>query len=138
MPPVVTVTRRAHFNAAHRLHNPALSEAENARLFGPCANPNYHGHNYNLDVSVTGEIDPVTGYTIDIKTLKELIETHVVSNFDHKNLNLDVPEFRDTIPTAENIVVVCWRLLAPVIPRGRLARIVLWETERNLVEYTGG
>lgn len=138
MPPVVTVTRRAHFNAAHRLHNPALSEAENARLFGPCANPNYHGHNYNLDVSVTGDIDPATGYVVDIKTLKDLIETHVLSKFDHKNLNLDVPEFRDTIPTAENIVVVCWRLLAPVIPRGRLSRIVLWETERNLVEYTGG
>ena len=138
MPPVVTVTRRAHFNAAHRLHNPALSEAENARIFGPCANLNYHGHNYNLDVSVTGEVDPATGYVIDIKTLKDLIETHVSRRFDHKNLNLDVPEFRDTIPTAENIVLVCWRLLAPVIPRGRLSRIVLWETERNLVEYTGG
>lgn len=138
MPSLVTVTRRAHFNAAHRLHNPALSDEENARLFGPCANPNFHGHNYNLDVSVTGEIDPATGYTIDIRTLKELIETHVLSKFDHKNLNLDVPEFRDTIPTAENIVLLCWRLLAPVIPRGRLSRIVLWETERNLVEYTGG
>ncbi|MDP3774745.1 MAG: 6-carboxytetrahydropterin synthase [Gemmatimonadales bacterium] len=138
MPPQVTVTRRAHFNAAHRLHDPALSEAENARIFGPCANPNYHGHNYNLDVSVTGEIDPATGYTIDIKTLKDLIESQVLSRFDHKNLNLDVAEFRDTIPTAENIVLVCWRLLAPVIPRGRLSRIVLWETERNLVEYTGG
>lgn len=138
MPPQVTVTRRAHFNAAHRLHDSALSEAENARIFGPCANPNYHGHNYNLDVSVTGEIDPATGYTIDIKTLKDLIEAHVLSRFDHKNLNLDVAEFRDTIPTAENIVLVCWRLLAPVMPRGRLSRIVLWETERNLVEYTGG
>jgi 6-pyruvoyltetrahydropterin/6-carboxytetrahydropterin synthase len=138
MPPSVTVTRRAHFNAAHRLHNPALSEAENARIFGPCANPNYHGHNYNLDVSVTGELDPVTGYVVDIKTLKDLIETHVSSRFDHQNLNLDVAEFRDTIPTAENIVLVCWRLLAPVIPRGRLSRLVLWETERNLVEYTGG
>ena len=138
MPPEVTVTRRAHFNAAHRLHNPALSDAENARLFGPCANPNYHGHNYNLDVSVTGALDPVTGYVLDIKTLKDLVETHVLQRFDHQNLNLDVPEFRDTIPTAENIVLVCWRLLAPVIPRGRLSRLVLWETERNLVEYTGG
>ncbi|MDO8666913.1 MAG: 6-carboxytetrahydropterin synthase [Gemmatimonadales bacterium] len=138
MTPQVTVTRRAHFNAAHRLHDPALSEAENARIFGPCANPNYHGHNYNLDVSVTGEVDPATGYTIDIKTLKDLIEAHVLSRFDHKNLTLDVAEFRDTIPTAENIVLVCWRLLAPVIPRGRLSRIVLWESERNLVEYTGG
>jgi 6-pyruvoyltetrahydropterin/6-carboxytetrahydropterin synthase len=138
MPPEVTVTRRAHFNAAHRLHNPALPEAENARLFGPCANPNFHGHNYNLDVSVTGTLDPLTGYVVDIKTLKDLVETHVLRRFDHKNLNLDVPEFKDTIPTAENIVLVCWRLLEPVIPRGRLSRLVLWETERNLVEYTGG
>ena len=138
MPPEVTVTRRAHFNAAHRLHNPALSDAENARLFGPCANPNYHGHNYNLDVSVTGELDPVTGYVVDIKTLKDLVETQVLRRFDHQNLNLDVPEFQGMIPTAENIVLVCWRLLAPVIPRGRLSRLVLWKTERNLVEYTGG
>ncbi|MBI4541757.1 MAG: 6-carboxytetrahydropterin synthase [Gemmatimonadetes bacterium] len=138
MRPEVVVTRRAHFNAAHRLFNPALSDAENARLFGPCANPNYHGHNYNLDVSVAGAVDPGTGYVIDVKTLKDLIETHVLSRFDHKNLNLDVPEFRDTNPTAENIAVACWRLLEPVVPAGRLARIVLWETERNLVEYTGG
>jgi 6-pyruvoyltetrahydropterin/6-carboxytetrahydropterin synthase len=138
MPPEVVVTRRTHFNAAHRLFNPDFSEAENERLFGPCANPNYHGHNYNLDVSVAGEIDPATGYVIDIKTLKDLVEEKVLSRFDHKNLNLDVPEFAGTIPTAENIAVVIWRLLEPAIPRGRLKRIVLWETERNLVEYTGG
>lgn len=138
MPPQVVVTRRTHFNAAHRLHNPALSDAENARLFGPCANPNYHGHNYNLDVSVAGEVDPGTGYVIDIKTLKDLVATHVLGKLDHRNLNLDVPEFRDLNPTAENIVVTCWRWLAPVIPHGRLVKLVLWETERNLVEYTGG
>ena len=138
MPPQVVVTRRTHFNAAHRLHNRSLSDAENARLFGPCANPNYHGHNYNLDVSVAGDVDPRTGYVIDIKTLKDLVATHVLGKLDHRNLNLDVPEFRELNPTAENIVVTCWRWLAPVIPRGRLVKLVLWETERNLVEYTGG
>ncbi len=138
MSPQVVVTRRAHFNAAHRLFNPSLSDADNARLFGPCANPHYHGHNYNLDVSVAGEVDPATGYVIDLKSLKELIEERVLRRLDHKNLNLDVPDFARTIPTAENIVQWCWRQLAPAIPRGRLARLVLWETERNLVEYTGG
>jgi 6-pyruvoyltetrahydropterin/6-carboxytetrahydropterin synthase len=133
----VVVTRRAHFNAAHRLFNPALDDEENERLFGPCANPNYHGHNYNLDVSVAGTVDPVTGYVLDIKTLKDLIEAHVLSRFDHRNLNLDVPEFRELNPTAENIALVIWRLLAPVIPRGRLVKVVLWETERNRVEVTG-
>jgi len=136
--PQVIVTRRAHFNAAHRLHNPAWSAEENARVFGPCANPNYHGHNYGLDVSVIGEPDPDTGYVVDIKTLKDIVEERVLSRFDHRNLNLDVPEFRDLNPTAEHIVMVCWRLLAPAIPRGRLYRLVLWETERNVVEYTGG
>ena len=134
----VVVTRRTHFNAAHRLHNASWSAEENARVFGPCANANYHGHNYNLDVSVIGDVDPRTGYVLDIKTLKDIVEERVLSRFDHRNLNLDVPEFRDLIPTAENIVVVCWRLLAPAIPSGRLHKLVLWETERNLVEYTGG
>ncbi|NJD20321.1 MAG: 6-carboxytetrahydropterin synthase [Gemmatimonadetes bacterium] len=139
MSPSVVVTRRAHFNAAHRLHNPAWSAAENARVFGPCNNPNYHGHNYNLDVSVTGEIDSATGYVIDIKVLKDLLEEHVLSKLDHRNLNLDVPAFATVNPTAEHIVVQCWRWLEPALPAGtRLVRIVLWETERNLVEYTGG
>lgn len=136
--PQVVVTRRAHFNAAHRLSNPDWSDAENVRVFGPCANQNFHGHNYNLDVSVIGDVDPVTGYVIDIKQLKDIIEERVLSRFDHHNLNLDVPEFRGLNPTAENIVMVCWRLLEPAIPRGRLHRLVLWETERNLAEYTGG
>lgn len=138
MGPQVIVTRRMHFNAAHRLHDPRLGDAENTRVFGPCANPNFHGHNYNLDVSVIGGVDPDTGFVLDIQTLKDLIETHVLSKLDHKNLNLDVPEFRNLNPTAENVVLVCWRLLEPVIPRGRLHRLVLWETERNLVEYAGG
>lgn len=138
MSPTVVVTRRTHFNAAHRLYNPAWSEAENARVFGPCANPNAHGHNYNLDVSVAGAVDPATGYVLDIKTLKDVVESHVLVRLDHRNLNLDVPEFARVNPTAENIVVQCWRWLAPAIPAGRLVRLVLWETERNLVEYTGG
>lgn len=136
--PQVVVTRRAHFNAAHRLFNSAWSDAENARVFGPCANANAHGHNYNLDVSVIGDVDPDTGYVIDIKQLKDVIEAQVLSRFDHKHLNLDVADFHDLNPTAENIVMVCWRLLAPAIPKGRLHKLVLWETERNIVEYTGG
>ena len=134
----VIVTRRTHFNAAHRLYQPGWSEAENVRVYGPCANSNSHGHNYNLDVSVIGEVDPKTGYVIDIKTLKDIVEERVLSRFDHKNLNLDVPEFRALVPTAENIVITCWKLLAPHIPAGRLYKLVLWETERNLVEYSGG
>ena len=138
MSPTVVVTRREHFNAAHRLFNPAWSDAENARVFGPCANPNYHGHNYDLEVSVAGEVDPVTGFVIDIQTLKALVREHVLRRVDHRNLNLDVPEFASVNPTAEQIVVQCWRWLAPVIPAGRLTRLVLRETERNIVEYTGG
>ncbi len=137
--PKVVVTRRTHFNAAHRLANAAWSDEENARVFGPCANANFHGHNYELDVSVIGEVAPATGYVVDIKTLKDLVETHVLSRFDHRNLNLDVPEFRSLIPTAENIVVVCWKLLHPHMPSGvKLHRLVLWETPRNVVEYSGG
>lgn len=137
--PKVILTRRTHFNAAHRLHNPGFSDEDNARVFGPCANANYHGHNYNLDVSVIGDVAPATGYVMDIKTLKDIVEQHVLSKFDHRNLNLDVPEFRTLIPTAENIVVVCWKLLEPRMPAGaKLHRLVLWETERNFVEYTGG
>lgn len=136
--PEVIVTRRAHFNAAHRLSNPAWSDDENVRVFGPCANKNSHGHNYNLDVSVIGDVDPASGYVLDIKQLKDVIERQVLSRFDHRHLNMDVPEFKDLNPTAENIVIVCWRLLVPAIPRGRLHKLVLWETERNIVEYTGG
>ena len=131
------VTRRLHFNAAHRLHTPRLSDAENARVFGVCNNPNFHGHNYNLDVTVEGEIDPVTGYVLDINELKQRVETVLVRHLDHKNLNLDVPWFRDVNPTAENIAVVCWRVLAPVVAPARLTRLRLWETERNYVDYHG-
>jgi len=136
--PRCVVTRRVHFNAAHRLWNPSFSAEENERVFGVCNNPNFHGHNYNLDVSVEGDIDPATGYVLDINRLKTIVQECVVRHLDHKNLNLDVPWFRDRIPTAENIAVVCWQLLAPAVQPARLARIRLWETERNYVDYNGG
>ena len=135
--PRCVVTRRVHFNAAHRLWNPTFSDAENERVFGVCNNPNYHGHNYNLDVSVSGNIDPVTGFVLDINRLKAIVEESVVRHLDHKNLNLDVPWFHEQNPTAENIAVVCWRLLAPAVVPAELVRIRLWETERNYVDYEG-
>jgi 6-pyruvoyltetrahydropterin/6-carboxytetrahydropterin synthase len=134
--PTVTVTRRVHFNAAHRLHSPRLTEEDNQRVFGPCANPNYHGHNYELDISVEGPVDPVTGYVVDLGVVKRIAEETVIAVLDHKNLNLDVPAFRELNPTAENIAVVIWHLLADALP-GRLVKIVLWETPRNYVEYRG-
>lgn len=134
----VTVTRRVHFNSAHRLHNPALSDAENERIYGPCNNPNYHGHNYELDVSVEGEIDPRTGFVADLGLVKRVVEERVVARLDHKNLNLDVAEFRNLNPTTENLVVVIWKMLDGHLPGGgRLAKLVLWETPRNCVEYAG-
>jgi len=135
--PTCAVTRRAHFNAAHRLHNPAHDDAWNRAVFGVCNNPNYHGHNYEIEVTVEGEIDPETGYVLDIALLKNLVEERLIRHLDHKNLNLDVPWFRDLIPTAENIARVCWEVLAPSIPAGRLKRIRLWETPRNYVDYQG-
>lgn len=134
--PTVIVTRRVHFNAAHRLHNPALSDDENRRLFGPCNNPNYHGHNYELDISVEGAIDPTTGFVADLSVVKRIAEEHVLRHLDHKNLNLDVPAFAELNPTSENIVVVIWRMLEGRLP-GKLVRLVLWETPRNRVEYSG-
>ena len=133
----VTVTRRVHFNAAHRLHNPAMSDAENALVFGPCNNPNYHGHNYELDVSVVGDIDPWTGYVADLGEVKRIVEERVVARLDHRNLNLDVPEFKSLNPTTENLVVVIWKLLDGHLP-GRLSKLKLWETPRNYAEYSGG
>src|SRR5437763_10712639 len=111
----VTVTRRVRFNAAHRVHNPELSEAENSRLFGKCNNPNWHGHNYTLDVSVEGPIDGQTGYVMDLSKLKALVSREVVNLVDHKNFNLDVPFMRGRIPTSENIVVAFWEILQPAI-----------------------
>ena len=135
--PIVTVTRRLRFNAAHRVHNPALSDAENVRLFGKCNNPNWHGHNYSLDVAVRGPIDDMTGYVMDLGVLRDLVEREVVAQTDHRNFNIDVPYMHGIIPTTENIVVAMWRVLAPVIAPATLVRLRLWETENNYVEYEG-
>ncbi|MBC7674106.1 MAG: 6-carboxytetrahydropterin synthase [Polaromonas sp.] len=135
--PHVTVTRRLLFNAGHRVHNPALSDEENVRLFGKCNNPNGHGHNYTLDVSVRGAIDDRTGYVHDLGALKQLVEEVAVSKMDHRNLNLDVAFMHGIIPTSENIIVAIWGLLAPAIHPAALVRLVLWETSNNYVEYTG-
>ena len=135
--PVLTVTRRLRFNAAHRVHNPALSDAENVALFGKCNNPNWHGHNYLLEVSVTGPIDPTTGYVIDLAKLRDLVERDLVAHIDHKNLNLDVPFMSGTNPTTENLIVACWNVLESRVAPGKLTRLKLWETENNYVEYDG-
>ncbi|MFI5239149.1 MAG: 6-pyruvoyl trahydropterin synthase family protein [Gemmatimonadales bacterium] len=135
--PTVTVTRRLKFNAAHRVHNPALSDEENRATFGKCNNPYGHGHNYTLDVSVAGEVDPNTGYVFDLSKLKDLVTREVVDVVDHHNLNIDVPFMRDVIPTAENMIVQFWRILEGKIKPGHLVRLVLWETENNYVEYDG-
>jgi 6-pyruvoyltetrahydropterin/6-carboxytetrahydropterin synthase len=135
--PRCTVVRRLHFNAAHRLHNPARSDQWNRDTFGPCNNPNYHGHNYELELMVEGEISPETGYVVDVSVLKQLAETTVIAELDHRNLNLDVAFFRDQLPSAENIAVYIWQQLVDRIPAGRLRRVRLWETPRNWVDYEG-
>ena len=134
----VAVFRNEHFNAAHRLYNPAWSDEENNRIFGKCSNPNFHGHNYNLTVQLIGEIDPETGYVFDLKILSDLIKEHVLDRFDHKNLNLDVAEFKNLNPTAENIVVVIYEILREKINSAYELKIRLYETERNFVEYPIG
>ena len=131
----VAVYRKEHFNAAHRLHNANLSDAENAILFGKCNLPNYHGHNYELIVKLVGDIDPKTGYVYDMKMLSDIIKKHVVERFDHKNLNLDVAEFKDLNPTAENIVLVIYNILRKQIDSQYELKITLYETERNFVEF---
>ena len=131
------VVRRVHFNAAHRLHNPARSDEWNRATFGPCNNANYHGHNYEVELCVEGEINPETGYVVDVSVLHALFETHVHSQLDHRNLNLDVPWFASRLPSAENIAIYIWEQIAPRLPAGRLACVRLWETPRNFVEYTG-
>lgn len=135
--PDVTVTRRLRFNAAHRVHNPALSDAENTALFGKCNHPNWHGHNYVLEVSVTGPIDPVSGYVVDLGHVRDIVEREVIEQVDHRNLNLDVPFLAGRNPTSENIVVAMWGVIAPAIAPARLSRLRLWETENNYVEYDG-
>ncbi|RLD82354.1 MAG: 6-carboxytetrahydropterin synthase [Bacteroidetes bacterium] len=135
--PIVSVFRKSHFNAAHRLHNPAWDSQKNKDVFGVCNNPNYHGHNYDLIVKVSGEIDPDTGYVMDMKILQDLIDAQITARFDHKNLTLDTEEFRDLNPTAENIAVVIWSILREHIPAEKDLSITLFETERNFVEYSG-
>ncbi|MEP6615853.1 MAG: 6-carboxytetrahydropterin synthase [Ginsengibacter sp.] len=131
----VSVFRKEHFNAAHRLNNPSWSHGKNVSVFGKCNNPNYHGHNYDLVVKVTGTPDVETGYVIDLKMLSDLIDENVLSRFDHKNLNLDTSEFKDLNPTAENIAIVIYNILRDKIDTELDLHIRLYETERNFVEY---
>lgn len=133
----VTVSRKAHFNAAHRLYNNAWTDARNAEIFGKCANPNFHGHNYELIVSVKGEIHPETGFVMDMKVLKKLIHDEVESKFDHKNLNEEVSEFKTLNPTAENISVIIWQKLRSKISEHLELIVTLYETPRNFVSYSG-
>jgi 6-pyruvoyltetrahydropterin/6-carboxytetrahydropterin synthase len=133
----VSVFRKEHFNAAHRLHNPNWTDEQNEAVFGKCNNYNYHGHNYDLIVKLDGPIDPDTGYVFDMKVLSDLIKAHVLNRFDHKNLNLDTDEFKTLIPSAENIAVVIWNILRKEIDLKFDLTIRLYETERNFVEYRG-
>lgn len=127
--------RKEHFNAAHRLHNPEWNAEDNARIFGKCNNPNFHGHNYDLIVRLSGEVDPKTGYVFDMKILSDLIKEYVLDRFDHKNLNLDVEEFKTLNPSAENIAIVIYDILREKISHDYDLKITLFETERNYVEY---
>lgn len=131
------VTRREHFSAAHRLFNPEWSEEENQRVFGKCNNPSGHGHNYYVEVTVAGTVDPDTGYVVDLKQLKNIIHERVLSKIDHRNLNEDVDFLRGIIPTAENIAQGIWRQLVHHIPQGRLYQVRLYETEKNFVDFRG-
>lgn len=133
----LTVHRKAHFNAAHRLYRKDWDDAKNSAVFGKCSNPHYHGHNYELVVSVRGEIDPETGFVMDLKLLKELIYNEVEVAFDHKNLNEELPEFKDLNPTAENISVVIWEKLRKKLKPSLELEITLYETPRNFVTYSG-
>lgn len=137
--PTVRATRRVHFSAAHRLYRPDWSDERNAQVFGDCANPNWHGHNYEVEVTVEGEIDPETGFVMDLKRLREVLEARVVGDVDHRNLNLEVPWLSGVNPTTENLTVAIWERLDGALPEGiSLARVVVHETPRNSVEYTGG
>ena len=135
--PLVYVTRKAHFNAAHRLHNPNKSDEWNRNTFGKCNNPNWHGHNYELEVTVAGEPDPDTGYVIDLGILKRIIEEKVLDKCDHANLNIEVDFMQGILPSTENFVIEIWKQLAPAIPAGKLYCVRLKETERNIAEYRG-
>jgi 6-pyruvoyltetrahydropterin/6-carboxytetrahydropterin synthase len=133
----ISVSRKAHFNSAHRLNVPSWTEEENKAYFGTCNNKNFHGHNYDLIVTVTGKVDPVSGYLIDMKQLSQWIKEEVEDKFDHKNLNLDTEEFAQLNPTAENIAIVIWRKLRGRVQQNLKLKVILYETERNFVEYNG-
>lgn len=133
----VTVSRKAHFNAAHRLFRKDWTNEKNDAIFGKCNNPNFHGHNYELIVSVTGTVDTETGFVIDVKILSDLIKVHIENAFDHKNLNLDVPDFVDLNPTAENIAIIIWNKLRKYIDNNKDLEVILYETPRNFVSYKG-
>lgn len=135
--PKVRVTRRLHFSAGHRLSNPAYDEAKNRAVFGACSNPSGHGHNYEIEVTVDGEVDPETGYVIDVKRLRDLVGERVISDLDHANLNQDVAWLEGVNPTAENLAVRIWERLEGRLDGARLVSVKLWETQRNLVEYRG-
>jgi 6-pyruvoyltetrahydropterin/6-carboxytetrahydropterin synthase len=133
----VTACRNTHFNATHRLHNQNWDDVRNEKIFGSCNNPNYHGHNYNLTVKVKGEVDAETGYVMDMKVLKDIVKEHIEDRYDHKNLYLDVEDFADLNPSAENIAIKIWNILRAQIDEKYELSIVLYETERNFVEYDG-
>ena len=133
----VKVSRKAHFNAAHRLYNPKWDDGQNAAVFGKCNNPYYHGHNYELIVSVTGPVDPETGFVVDMNVLRELIRSEVEESMDHKNLNEELPEFKALIPTAENIAIVIWQKLRPHLDTSLELEVQLFETPRNFVTFNG-
>lgn len=133
----ISVSRKSHFNAAHRLHVSHWSDEKNKAVFGTCNNPNYHGHNYDLIVTVTGEMDEESGYLMDTKILRDIIREEIEERFDHKNLNLDTEEFKTLNPTAENIAIVIWRLISKKLDKHLTLNIKLYETERNFVEYSG-
>ena len=135
--PTVSISRIVRFNAAHRVFNPSFTDEENLRLFGKCSNPNWHGHNYTLEITVEGEVEPSTGFVVNLADVKRVAEREIVDAIDHKNLNLDVPFMSGTIPTTENLVLACWRVLAPAVAPARLAKLKLWETENQYVEYDG-
>lgn len=134
---MIYITRRETFAAAHRLFKDGLSNEENLKLFGKCSNPNWHGHNYTLEVVVAGEVNPATGFVLDLKELKEIIHKHVISKVDHKNLNIDTDFMIGLNPTSENIVIAIWKQLEDKIPAGKLYSIKLYETENNYFEYRG-
>ena len=136
--PVVKATRKVHFSAAHRLFREEWSDERNAEVFGDCSNPNWHGHNYELYVTVEGPVDHDTGFVMDLKALKEILEARVLSDVDHRNLNLEVPWLEDVLPSTENLAVAIWDRVVDALPEGvRLANVALHETPRHFVEYTG-